>query len=625
MVFNKKLQIKKQTKKKTVRKNSKITYKTHKGGNNNNSNNKITIFTEPMVIHLPKKNSISIYFKYIDTYYVINSNELNKENPNYVFTLLLATYAKLQLQNVVFNVFYTYDPFKYMLLFPTNEFLCYCKTFKHEICYYYPPYEKTIIADDDGKLIILSDEDMLKFNNEKKLPKEDDRNYIKSDNKFSINCVDNIDGFEVYKKYDDIYNIINNNNNNSKYSVVSNEKIWKDIKQRKLDELLYMPEEENHPIDPERAQKWIDFQCSSNAKAIAQYMIKNTTYISWKVFYENCKIVFDKLYKQLDGKTYCIFFPNEMSNVNVIYKSNYWVTLLLFDYFKTKEYNLPNAVIICNKTNITFKEPYLFDYYVAIDDCSYSGGQMFHEYIHHINNKIHNLIITLPFISSKARDTYYSNNIINSTLIYSSVMYNFKSTIILNENKQIPLQKFYKSMEKYFPNTREIYRGYNESNYPYYFDHKIGDYVSSFPSIYHSGIIRASSGDIKHNNLTTNNAPRSSNRKIIKGQYCLESNNSTYVFYPFVKGCYNPRVTIKNLNDVAKELPYRVCIEPFYKKKYIIPDCDKITGNVYSSKKIEPYRRTLLKNKCLSCGYKFKSRGKGRFKCVNPTKKNNNQ
>ena len=56
--------------------------------------------------------------------------------------------------------------------------------------------------------------------------------------------------------------------------------------------------------------------------------------VDGRVFYENCKLVFDRLDKQVDGKTYCIFFPNEMSNVNVIYKSNYWMTLLLFDYFK---------------------------------------------------------------------------------------------------------------------------------------------------------------------------------------------------------------------------------------------------------------------------------------------------
>jgi len=180
-----------------------------------------------------------------------------------------------------------------------------------------------------------------------------------------------------------------------------------------------MPKLENHPINYERAQQWINFQTCDLAKEIAKYIIKHTRYVSWEKFKEQYEHVFDELNKKIVGHDWCVFFPKEMSGVDIIYKSNYWMLLLLYDYFKEKKYKLPGLVVIENGTYRDVYEKY--EYFIALDDCSYSGGQML-QYRYSLNKTLRDrIIVVLPYISNYALKLIEKSY---KTIIYGEIMTN---------------------------------------------------------------------------------------------------------------------------------------------------------------------------------------------------------
>ena len=106
-----------------------------------------------------------------------------------------------------------------------------------------------------------------------------------------------------------------------------------DMNLRKYKNLLYMPFPENHPIDQDKINQWVNSQCNDEAKMLANLFKKYTMYISWKQFYETCIIVFEKLYMKVENLSYCFFTKESLSNVSYDQKSNYWILLLLIDYY----------------------------------------------------------------------------------------------------------------------------------------------------------------------------------------------------------------------------------------------------------------------------------------------------
>ena len=415
---------------------------------------------------------------------------------------------------------------------------------------------------------------------------------------------------------------------NDYYREIVIENIEKEIDERKGNELLHMKEDETHPIDKTRVKNWIEFQPTKVQKTLAKYIINNTTYISWKEFYENCIIIFEKLHEKVVGKTYCIFFPNKMNDSDIENKSNYWMTLLLYDYFKNKGYNLPSKIIILykNKNNYKFtEEEYIFDYYIAIDDCSYSGSQMFDEYMKIINIKSQSIIILLPYLSNIAFKQYSDLksdkenkvDLINSVII-SNIYDEGKYPPIKISNKIIEFcdgydeekikmlsiweekgfeemkkqqneleKKWFEEYDKYdetelnLSNKKDLDRfmllvntyfpsliwSYKKDNLLCYFDHKIADYLSSFSSIYQLGIITGFKFDEKYLNHPHNNSKIKMNSKN-KLNSLMSDGKIKNVYYPFLKNCYNPQIIGENIsNKNLKETIEKLCVRPFYKIK----------------------------------------------------------
>ena len=354
-------------------------------------------------------------------------------------------------------------------------------------------------------------------------------------------------------------------------SSLSLQKMISDMRIRKKSNKLYMINNENHPIDDSKMNEWISLQCNSEAKDLANVFKANTKYVSWKDFYESSKKVFDRLYDIVKDKTYCVFTKEALGNVSFEDKSNYWMLCLLLDhYIKTGKTNLPKELLLCGPEHFESKCPESnYDYYISLDDCIYSGGQMFTDAIITKTIDKTKIIVVSPYISEFAYEKYISGKgtEYNDLIFETKMNFWWKNKNISVGGKNYDLNKpaerdyIFDLLKKYFPSPRRDkvtgdIRKWGTNNFMYYFDHKIADYASSFPSVYHLGIITPD-GTIEKTSVNTYDDSR------VPSAACLKP---TYI--PFVKNCLNPTPTISDIDEKAKTNPEKLCIEPWYKKKY---------------------------------------------------------
>lgn len=467
-----------------------------------------------------------------------------------------------------------------------------------------------------------------------------------------------------YAKYEDIeYTVFKDDNeqyypshsmiseiiHNSKVTKISIPEMSDYIEEYKQKGKLHMPKDENHPINKEKMEQWIDAQPTTLQKDLAKFVRDKTRYVSYKEFYDNCKITFKKFLEsdEIKGRDYCIYFPKEMSQVNIRNKSNFWMTLLLIDFINEHnkrsdiKYKLPLCVYIFaerfhNKHLIKQYQLRRDIYYVAIDDVSYSGGQLFNDYVCYFDMNIARVLVICPYISDYANrlrthinKEYYDAECHASNVFYNVILdniYNYGKITIDNEQYDLKDENDYTDFlilfNFYFPNARDNIV-YSVKNVFCYFDHKIADYNSSFPTIYQSGCVtkliededEISPEDIKQGYKFELVIPVKDN----DNPYDMGKNISVYIKYlPFLDNCYAlPRH--KNLDIFAKIHADRLCVVPFYKQEVINqPSCNDIIGKYYSKKKLIGKDNNYLhyKTRCINCRGKLRSRGKGKFQCV---------
>jgi len=255
-------------------------------------------------------------------------------------------------------------------------------------------------------------------------------------------------------------------------------------------------------INSDRKNDWIIKQKTNDAKILAKFIMDITRHVT---FYEFHNKILESIKMLPLNKKYVIVIPNITEK-----KSNKWISALLIDNIKKHYIDLEIIDVISNQ-NISMIYLYsLYDEYVDFiicDDGSYSGGQITTDMQEIFNNssslsKIKTFCL-LPFTSTFAetRIKKLANVILlNSdkietirercnSLCINSIELTEKTLYIDNDDDYTELGLL---LNKYFPNIRnnykyELFRG----NMPFYFDHKIADFVSSFPSIYQYGIINS--------------------------------------------------------------------------------------------------------------------------------------
>jgi FMN phosphatase YigB (HAD superfamily) len=355
---------------------------------------------------------------------------------------------------------------------------------------------------------------------------------------------------------------------------ISLQRMMRDMRNRKDNNMLYMPDDENHPVNENKINDWINLQCHTDAQIIAQLFKKHKKYISWKQFYEKSIQVFDMLYNFVGDKSYCIFTKEVMSGINFNDKSTYWMIQLMLDYFiKTKKTNFPKELLLCSKTTCPSSN---YDYYIVLDDCIYSGGQVFDDVILINNINANKIIVVAPYISRNALDIYGSSARYKKCF-HAEIMENWwkdetvkLSTGTYNLNNKSELASVLKHFDMYFPSPREN-SVWTYKNLMYFFDHKIADYASAFPTAYQIGLIspiKQVPGLKQLSKSSSNTYDDSKNPS--PNEICLKQ---TYL--PFLENCFNDKPVFYDITEVHKTHPENLCVMPWYKKKYEENQIDK--------------------------------------------------
>ena len=236
----------------------------------------------------------------------------------------------------------------------------------------------------------------------------------------------------------------------------------------------------NYPLsykfNQENVKKFLQ-ACSDEARPLAKKIIDNTRHVS---FEEMIKYL-NKNIKDLNNfvnNTRPIFIFIDTSYKE---KSNYWIYLYLKAYMK---YKYPQRkIILISNPNLSNSKLENNDTLVFIDDCIYTGSQMYSNInkLNNINFNI-NIYILTTFISKEGEK------------LINSLNKNTKLHIIFNKYiEYIPLINDYLTkkemliLEAYtytLTFSKEIYN----NKYLIYFDHKLADYVSTIP-LFYSGVV----------------------------------------------------------------------------------------------------------------------------------------
>ena len=355
------------------------------------------------------------------------------------------------------------------------------------------------------------------------------------------------------------------------------QKMLMDTRIRKLNKMLYMPNPINHPINDDKINEWVSLQCSSDAQILARLFRDYTTHISWETFYSDCIRVFEKLYKFIgDDKSYCFFTKGVLGSKDWSEKSNYWMINLLLDYYiNSGKTNLPKELLIWHQgtDRPQFKKETDYDFYIILDDVSYSGGQTFRDQIKHlktgydINIDPQKIFIVCPYVSESAYNTYFIDRRTRYNTLFHSVIMKYwwrdiKVTLDSQEydlNVYTDRQQIYQKIIDNFDignpiaqplvENPKVLKGDNNSMY--YFDHKIADMVSSFPYIYQLGTIRSIAGILNKFSRNTYDDTRTKNVNVCQQQRYLPFINNCAIEYPI------------RSDDINK-----LCVQPWYKKIY---------------------------------------------------------
>lgn len=263
--------------------------------------------------------------------------------------------------------------------------------------------------------------------------------------------------------------------------------------------------------------KWLCSQCSSNAKKLGKFILDITRHVSYEEF--DLKLL-ESINKIPINKKYIIFILQKEDDEP---KSNLWISAILID--KIQSLGIPIDIVDILYSYDNYKKQKLIFYnennidIIICDDGSFSGLQLEAEILNELlyiydKNKIFCLI---PFMSNFAINRVNNNpnvELLNVDKIETVKERCLKLNInipelddidipekkikldINNDSDIITLGRYF---NHYFTNFRDNYE-YNllRRSMPFYFDHKVADYISTFPVIYQLGFIK------KEGNCPTN-------------------------------------------------------------------------------------------------------------------------
>jgi len=245
-------------------------------------------------------------------------------------------------------------------------------------------------------------------------------------------------------------------------------------------------------------------------------------------------------------------------------KSNHWI----YDYIRTlakTKYNKDMYFLSSlNKRNLLSN-----DVILLVDDCIYSGNQMSSE-VYTIRNKYQTPYRFILFV------TYFSDYGLDMVKTAFEENSNLKgSTLELPKYRQFisPLgfymeEEEYATMAKYQvvdPNNLREYVKRDMNKFPLYFDHKIADWMSTFPDIF-SGLVPNSHNleILKQKNEIYGRGKGKSGPAPEEWLKELKVLNSSFEMYPLITHCEHIKVP-EFLSSSCPAPPYKIAFTKFIK------------------------------------------------------------
>ena len=212
---------------------------------------------------------------------------------------------------------------------------------------------------------------------------------------------------------------------------------------------------------------------AQDARQAMEKLLDEIIHVSYDKFIEQIKNNLDKdpvIAQKLVNRPIFFYFDDS----HVIYdKSNYWIYTYIKQYLNKK--NIQTELINNNNYNELQKN----DIVLFVDDCIYSGHQitntilqLYHKIrIQKINEEI-KLLLFVPYISEEGFDSIY--RLFENRIPKLNISEHIKIKKIINILKKDELNSIF----KYYSRHTEL------NKYLIYFDHKVADYLSTYPYIF---------------------------------------------------------------------------------------------------------------------------------------------
>lgn len=245
-------------------------------------------------------------------------------------------------------------------------------------------------------------------------------------------------------------------------------------------------------------------------------IIKNTKHVSFATYIHNLKNAIRKFETYIKGQPFAMFIPNDSGKLVISRrKSNYWMSQMVFHLLKVKP--------LCVTTSVTQIQQY--KNVLVCDDGIYSATQLSESLFNMIRSKkapqILNVHIIAPYVSEFGIENMdnllklvhkYEPDIARGksiTIYYDVIMKSLVDPIDIHKDvSRCGLHKThvvtgvgYKKGKNYYGMGpagmpfKQLYCSKEKNTWnrpkqiPIYFDHKLPDFMSSYPDIYGNGNI----------------------------------------------------------------------------------------------------------------------------------------
>jgi hypothetical protein len=226
----------------------------------------------------------------------------------------------------------------------------------------------------------------------------------------------------------------------------------------------------SYPLNSDYIKKYLSKSDKSD-RLYLKKLFEITRHISYRTFkfvlYNNFKELIN--YCKINGITTISLLLLNIENVEITYKSNFWVAQHFYHYLKNKKVNIKLNFIVDKECLNYIDKNHLI---LILDDCSYTGDQikMLLLKSFKILHKKFNVYILIAFITNEAIARITMNIPKNINVILSKnniIIYDFFHYLTPKERMKINF----------------------ENKFPIYFDHKLADIFSTYTDIYLGKII----------------------------------------------------------------------------------------------------------------------------------------